>query len=296
MPGFPSPGPWTHIFRDLKRANRRPVVAVIAYIGTNSSRLLPLKRDDVLVCDATRATIQGGLTNAESLRAYQRRGVRIISLAGLHAKVIASPTSAWVGSANASENSRSHLIEASIRVTGEQARDLFRWATSLATAERELSKDDIARLCKLKVREAAPPSKVRQVERCLLPKVLSQLEITSVTDRTDSENRRVDAARKRLELPSQLLDFLWTSSTSPGVGDWFLMVPGSGRVSKPSQVLYRSRSGNDWIIWYRYAENAKAPHRARLVELIPKTGRDFRSFRVSERATLRDLSELFHKK
>jgi hypothetical protein len=129
-----------------------------------------------------------------------------------------------------------------------------------------------------------------------LPEVLSKLEITSFTDRTPSENRRVDAARKRLELPSQLLDFLWTSSTSPGVGDWFLMVPESGRVMKPSQVLYRSRSGNDWIIWYRHAENARAPHRARLVKLIPKTGKDFRYFKVSNKVILRALSELFSKK
>lgn len=296
MSGFPSPSPWTHISRDLKRPKRRPVIAVISYVGKEAARLMTLKSGDLLICDASKGTVRGGLTNAESLRAYKRRGVSILSLDGLHAKVIASPTSAWVGSANASENSRSHLIEASMRVTGTQARDLYRWASSLATAERELSKDDVARLCKLKVREAAPLSKVRQVERCLLPNVLSRIEITSFTHRTDSENRRVDAARKRLDLPSQLLDFLWTSSTCPGVGDWFLMVPDRGRVSKPSQVLHRSRSGNDWVIWYRYAENAHAPQRAGLVELIPTTGEDFRSFKVSDRAVLRELSKLFQKK
>lgn len=82
MPGFPSPSPWKHISRDLKRPKRRPVIAVVAYVGKESARLMTLKSGDLLICDATKGTVRGGLTNAESLRAYQRRGVRILSLAG----------------------------------------------------------------------------------------------------------------------------------------------------------------------------------------------------------------------
>lgn len=88
--GFPLPGgPWPAIRRDLDRPNRRPVVAVIGYIGKDAPTVMRLRKGDILVCDASETAVKGRLTNAAALQSFRKRGVRLFSLSGLHAKVIA---------------------------------------------------------------------------------------------------------------------------------------------------------------------------------------------------------------
>jgi len=128
MSGYPDPGPWTHIRRDLVKRGRPPVIAVVGYVGAGAPEVMPLRRGDMLVCDASPAAIKRRLTSTKALRQYDRIGVTVFSLAGLHAKVIAAKSFAWVGSTNASENSRDNLIEASIRIEGTKARTTFDWA------------------------------------------------------------------------------------------------------------------------------------------------------------------------
>ena len=157
MVGFPSPGgPWPAIRRDLDRPNRRSVVAVVAYIGKDASTVMPLRTGDVLVCDASDAAIKGRLTSVAALKTFRRRGVQLFSLEGLHAKVVATPTSAWVGSANASNNSENELVEAAVRVAGQQARALRSWATSLATEDSEINATELNRLGGLRLSPPRP--------------------------------------------------------------------------------------------------------------------------------------------
>lgn len=94
--------PWPQIQKDLRRPKRRPVAAAIGYLGTDAANILGLRRGDWLACDASEASIRQGSTSAQALLKLQRRGVSLYSVEGLHAKVIASPTFAWVGSTNAS--------------------------------------------------------------------------------------------------------------------------------------------------------------------------------------------------
>lgn len=67
---------------------------------------------DVLVTDASRPAIASGLTSARLLHRAFRRGAELYSLPGLHAKVMVLDDIAVVGSANISNSSRKHLIEA----------------------------------------------------------------------------------------------------------------------------------------------------------------------------------------
>jgi hypothetical protein len=97
-----------------------PVRAAIAYVGREAPDLLPLKSGDTLVFDGSDESLAGGTTNPEALRVLLDRGVLLVSLAHLHAKVIvagseeAGERKTLVGSANASARSLSTLREAAL--------------------------------------------------------------------------------------------------------------------------------------------------------------------------------------
>jgi hypothetical protein len=46
------------------------VVAVVGYIGEDAVEMLPLKRGDLIVCDADLTTVKQGATRTTPLRAY----------------------------------------------------------------------------------------------------------------------------------------------------------------------------------------------------------------------------------
>jgi len=289
---FPVPSPWTHISRELKRRNRRAVVAVVAYIGRDSTSLISLRSGDALICDASRPAIRAGLTCARTLRTLQSRGVVIFSITGLHAKVIASPTAAWVGSANASRNSLINLIEASVRVTGAQARSVYRWAKSLTTEDRQLSRSDIRELCHIDVPEAPVVSRASDTKRIMLPTLLDRIAIISSMERSKAENSRVSSTRKRFAQPSSMMDFLWIGPRPPKIDSWFLIVPERGRISRPARVIAASKIGRDTVLWFRYAENGRAPSRQELSDLAPNTAKDFAEILVRDSKTLKALLNL----
>lgn len=79
--------------------------------------MLPLRRGDMLVVNASDSAVRSCSTCPEALDAYLRAGVRVYSEGDLHANVIATPTAAGIGSANASAHSRDLALEASIITT-----------------------------------------------------------------------------------------------------------------------------------------------------------------------------------
>ncbi len=97
-----------------------PVRAAIAYVGREAPELLPLGAGDTLVLDGSDESLAGGTTNPAALQVLFDRGVILVSVARLHAKLIVAGSEAagerktLVGSANASERSRTALREASL--------------------------------------------------------------------------------------------------------------------------------------------------------------------------------------
>lgn len=97
-----------------------PVRAAIAYVGREAPDLLPLGAGDTLVFDGSDESLAGGTTNPAALQVLFDRGVILVSVARLHAKVIvagveeAGERKTLVGSANASEHSRTSLREAAL--------------------------------------------------------------------------------------------------------------------------------------------------------------------------------------
>lgn len=95
------------------------IQAAVAYVGANGDDLLPLTTGSQIVVDASDASLARGMTNPDVLDRWIRKGVRVRSLEGLHAKVFVlhlqgGRRQVVVGSANASYNSRDRLAEAAV--------------------------------------------------------------------------------------------------------------------------------------------------------------------------------------
>jgi len=101
---------WSVVAKLARRSS--PRLAAVAFVS--SDRKVACGRGDTLVTDASDANIADGLTTAAVLRAAVKRGARVHSLAGLHAKVVCLGRFSVIGSANMSSSSVTNLIEAAV--------------------------------------------------------------------------------------------------------------------------------------------------------------------------------------
>lgn len=108
-PSYVDADVWPRIAEECKV--KGPIRAAIAYVGVDAPSLLPLRRGDVLIVNASDATLATGGTHPDALQAFVDRGVQVFSHPNLHAKVVVTSAAVIVGSANASKHSCS-LFEA----------------------------------------------------------------------------------------------------------------------------------------------------------------------------------------
>jgi hypothetical protein len=109
----------TGVWQELTRAVRDhngPVYAAVPYFSRSGSRMLPLRRGDILVVNASDTAVASGQTCPSALRRLTDKGVKVYSLENLHAKVFVLGRTAYVGSANVSASSKDHLIEAVVAI------------------------------------------------------------------------------------------------------------------------------------------------------------------------------------
>jgi hypothetical protein len=162
---------WPRITRHIQ-ATKGKTLASIAYLGVDSPDLLPLRRDDVLVCDASPASIAAGSTSPVALRLFMHRGVEVFSAPGLHAKVIVTARRLFIGSANASAHSRDHLIEAVLETTDQSAvRESKDFILGLATDLNEVTAPQLDELDRI-----LGPFEVGGVFRSVEPEVRVVIE------------------------------------------------------------------------------------------------------------------------
>ena len=107
---------WKELRRISKNRKRRLCVAV-PYVGSDTSKLLHLRRGDVLVVALTEANARNGSVCPAEIGRFQRRGVNVFLAADLHAKVMLCGGKAVVGSANLSQSSFKYRDEAAIVTT-----------------------------------------------------------------------------------------------------------------------------------------------------------------------------------
>lgn len=299
MSGFPAPGPWPNIRKDLEKPNRRAVVAVVAYIGVDAPSVMPLKRGDILVCDASPLSIKSNRTSADALAKYHRRGVTVFSMSGLHAKVIATSTWAWVGSANASENSEKNLEEAAVRITKDAAKRMLKWAQGLASEDRELELTDIRELQKIprdKI-QSGPRKETRPHD---LPNTLSKLtfvetggDLTAKEKTTISEDKsaaRSDA--KAVGAPSAIYAIWFYGQTKVKKGDWIVDIR-NGHVRAPAQIVRIAKRGNDSIVWLCPIKVSSRPTVKVLRGAVPALMPDFEEHTINSASLLKRILSLF---
>jgi hypothetical protein len=187
---------WKQVAPYARSCRRR--LAALAYVSIDTH--IRFKRGDMLVCDASDASIKAGETSAAVLSKWHKAGVRIYSRPGLHAKVLVMGTKALVGSANLSQASASRLREASLltsrAVLVSQAKAFVHFAKSEAT---EVDDDFLTHARSLKVtrkKSQGPPKRRKQ------KKLGSRLWIVRVheieSDRYANEEEYVDRAAEKL--------------------------------------------------------------------------------------------------
>ncbi len=107
---------WESITAAAQHRKQRSWVAV-AFFGKSGPDLLPLTAGSHLVVNASESAVSQGLTHPGALMEMINNGVFVYSVDNLHAKVFVFGKTAFVGSANATENSAEVLMEAVVRTT-----------------------------------------------------------------------------------------------------------------------------------------------------------------------------------
>lgn len=275
---FVASRPWEKIALDLEKQSRRPVTAVVAFVGQDAPGVMPLAAGDTLVCNASRVAVRAGTTSAKALKAYQRRGVEVFSVDDLHAKVVLGSRWAWVGSANASASSQNALQEASVRVTDTRTLGQIRkWVGQLYSDFDALSRFDVDKLAQIPVRRQPQPTAPRAYapERLTSDAVhwlVSTESGASTTATRAAERERADVRRDRLRhrRPAALDWIEWVDSRCPIKKDQWLIDVRAGHPRRPARVVKVSRTDQRrFIVWLARVDT---PRRPRLAELLAAVG------------------------
>jgi hypothetical protein len=211
---------WPLITRAASSSRRSDLVAV-AYFGRGGARLLPLRPGSHLVVDASDSTVAAGATCPAELLQLLRRGVRVFSYPGLHAKVFVLGRRAFIGSTNASARSASVLKEAVAEVTEP------RMVAEAGAFVRSLCRYELGprRLRKLQALYR-PPTFVAgggTGKAAKLPRVfwLHKFEPAALPIGTEGAYRdgKREAKRRKRASSFEIDDFQWFGPRSFGTGD-----------------------------------------------------------------------------
>ncbi|MDH6284600.1 phospholipase D-like domain-containing protein [Prescottella agglutinans] len=147
-PGFVGGRTWGEIAAAVGSARQRH--AAVAFLGVDAPDILPMRRGDTLVVNASDSAVRSRATSPDAIRKYLEAGVRVYNERDLHAKVIATSQRAVVGSANASARSRDLALEAVV-ITEDPTvvTEVKRFVTGLAEDPKRLTAQDLPRLQKL---------------------------------------------------------------------------------------------------------------------------------------------------
>lgn len=257
--------PWADITAFLSETSTKTYCA-IGYIGKDAPNILVLGAGDVLVCDASDATVKSGSTYPEALLKYVKEGVKIYSVPGLHAKVVVCGNTAWVGSMNASESSR-QLCEAAVRLENRSmAQAAKKFVTDRKKLAVPLSDSDINRLINLPRRHPPRKTGVFVLTSLKFPTEEKSLKLlVTESDARPNESQRRKIRETRRQIKEQSEDDIKGNSTLVYIrdpdkflksrGDWVLEIRGRS-VKCPAVIADITGTGRYRYVWlYRPNEN-----------------------------------------
>jgi hypothetical protein len=150
---------WKQVAPLANRAKRR--LLAVAYVS--SDRYLKLRRNDILVCDASDHAIQAGETSASILKSLVRKGAEVRCRPDLHAKVAVLGRIALVGSCNLSASSEEDLTELALLSDRKQiVAQATAFIHNLREASERIGDDFLRRILKLKVHRGQRRRRRRQ--------------------------------------------------------------------------------------------------------------------------------------
>jgi hypothetical protein len=199
--------------------------------------MLPLKKGSRLVVDASRRTVKAGLTSPFELEKFYRKGVRIYSCNGLHAKVFVFGAVAFVGSANVSKSSRDVLTEAILR---SDARSVVSDAEAFVRQIGlvEMGKDEIAALQKIYVAPISSGQKKGRRLRSSNLRIVHLGEPEDVPDETAESVRRGEQRARKLVKSRHRSHYVWNDfGLNYRNGERLVFIDG-GYIWPPATVLF----------------------------------------------------------
>jgi hypothetical protein len=264
---------WPIIKEQIKKTGKsQQIFAAIAYVGLDATKIMPLRRGDVLVCNASDAGIKQGSTSAIALEKFMKRGVRIFNEPNLHGKVVVFPKKAFVGSANVSRRSKDVLLEAVVetaapRVIASARNFVKRHAHEVA----QLDRDDIQKMRSIKVKRPVPdgkprtdllplmelPSRIHVLK--LLP--VSFMEYSTVIYNEIAAGKRdvrahLFAGGQSANIEAEEWSSDWWREIQPGM--WYAGVTKSGRIYKPMKVIRLSKvTKRLGVVWLANPKNGR---------------------------------------
>jgi hypothetical protein len=139
---------WPKIVSLAKQSSRRQIV--VAYLGKGASKILPLRRGDVLVVDLSEQAVKTGQTDPNEVEKYLKKGVKVYSQSNLHAKLYVFDKTIIVSSANLSTHSLINLIEVGMLSKNKKILVKAKKFINCLIADKKLvSQNEIKRLKKL---------------------------------------------------------------------------------------------------------------------------------------------------
>jgi hypothetical protein len=112
-PTLRTSGVWSRL---TMLARKTSGFCAVPYFGSGASTLLPLRAGSCLIVKFDRQSVQAGQVNPREIVHLIKRGVEVHACANLHAKVFVFGNVAIVGSANVSDSSANHLVEACVEL------------------------------------------------------------------------------------------------------------------------------------------------------------------------------------
>lgn len=265
---------WIEIRKVARRSDTRHVA--VAFLGAAATKLLPLRAGDVLVANLSEAAIRAGSTNVAAARAFFRRGVRLCNSQNLHAKLFVFDSTAIVGSANASENSASVLLEAAAKVT--DARFAARARLYIQGLAHQTVTPAYLRLCARWQKESAPARKrLRRSIKLAGGGRAARVWLLGSTP-TDFDTRTNDdrRAQGRIKAPRRFRrePIRWPGAPLFGPQDQVIMAHSEGghlQVSPPARFLIEGRSATgDRVIYIEVPHRPKAPSVPKFRKLVAR--------------------------
>lgn len=298
---------WPIIKNQIRRVRKtQQIFAAIAYIGKDASTLMPLRKGDILVCNASDVAIKLGSTSAKALEIFNNRGVQIFNESRLHGKVVVFSKRAFIGSANVSIRSRDLLYEAVVETTDQKIVDSsLQFVKNLCKEFSRLDSEDIRRLKRIKT-DRPPPPPPPPFKRFVLPKEVSLLHLVPVSRGVtlkQSEAMEKEEISVRAEffegiseagIVSCGSDSDWWDIEKPGT--WIINVLPNGQMLTPTQIIKLSKlSKNSGISWQM--KPLKAKNSVRDLALLSKLRFDWDSdeFFTLKNEQTRALLKLFKK-